>query len=580
LATFVRSQAICESSAPKVKKFSTMTPPAKNPPAKKPKTSSKKRRDDPQKREQERLQKQAIRDNKKAQHYQTFIPQCILWSTPPVPKQTKSRDAEADYNGSWVKLKYREGSNDLATHFLDRLTKSFLNTDALDRNQVFFTKTNIDACCGTDSTSLLSTPSQMVIGVALLLKFLSLHDEHKSKYQVPQPTLSFTHSSVFVDKFKQDVAALCNEIGNKYTLVVLPSCEFLLAAGVQPSQFYAQMAAYCQMPFGTKFFPPLTLAHHLYYKPFLDTTLSKFKLPSIPEVNLTEISANCHHWKDVPTYLFQNYINEETFRGFHPEWTEDHIKRAGHQGFVFKPHYGTLSVDVFHVRPTFAQKGDDWEAFYPATGRVSKNLEAEIDNMVNLPWHTNESVGAPYRVEPYDINLYYDEVRVFAKVPDVTTTKDPIANYAIQSRPISGRPGYFTPKVYHSSTLSIRKPSHIKKDNADKAILTLIRTVVEELKNNPKTALLFGPMRELPLRFDVFKCRLTDQWMLNEIEAVPECHVWLDGELVSPDANRESRKGKKKEDKPEYGWDKEVLEFANNIYDYLKTNWHFPLVSS
>jgi hypothetical protein len=131
---------------------------------------------------------------------------------------------------------YRKGSNDLATHFLDHLTKSFLNTDALDCNQVFFTKTNINACCATDSTSLLSTPSQMVIGVALLLKFLSLYDEHKSKYQVPQPTLSFTHhSSVFVDKFKQDAATLCNEIGNNYTLVVLPSCEFLLAAGVVSS---------------------------------------------------------------------------------------------------------------------------------------------------------------------------------------------------------------------------------------------------------------------------------------------------------------------------------------------------------
>ena len=57
-------------------------------------------------------------------------------------------------------------------------------------------------------------------------------------------------------------------------------------------------------------------------------------------------------------------------------------------------------------------------------------------------------------------------------------------------------------------------------------------------------------------------------------------YIWLDGELVSSDANKESRKGKKKEDKPEYGWDREVLEFANNIYDYLKFNWHFPLVSS
>jgi hypothetical protein len=114
---------------------------------------------------------------------------------------------------------------------------------------------------------------------------------------------------------------------------------------------------------------------------------------------------------------------------------------------VFKPHYGTLSVDVFHVRPSFDPLGEDWEAFYPATGRVSKNLQAEIANMVNLPWHTDESVGAPYHVEPYDMNLYYDEVHIFAKVPDVTTTKDPIANYAIQSHPISGQPGYYTPKV-------------------------------------------------------------------------------------------------------------------------------------
>jgi hypothetical protein len=222
-----------------------------------------KKKEDPQKREEENQKRKAIHDNKKAQHYQTFIPQCILWSTPPVPKQTKSRDAEDDYNGSWVKLQHQKGSNDLATQFLDCLKLSFLNTDALDCNKVFFTKTNINACCATDSTFLLSTPTQMVIGVALLLKFLTLYEQHKSKYQVPQPTLNFTHASVFVAKFKQDAVALCHEIGTKYTLVMLPPCEFLLQAGVQPSQFYAQMAGLCQMPYGTKFFPPLNLVHTL-----------------------------------------------------------------------------------------------------------------------------------------------------------------------------------------------------------------------------------------------------------------------------------------------------------------------------
>ena len=82
--------------------------------------------------------------------------------------------------------------------------------------------------------------------------------------------------------------------------------------------------------------------------------------------------------------------------------------------------------------------GEEWEAFYPANGRVSQNLQAEVANWVDLPWHKDDAVGAPYHVEPYDINLYYDEVYVFAKVPDVTTTKDPTINYAVQAHPIHG----------------------------------------------------------------------------------------------------------------------------------------------
>jgi hypothetical protein len=361
-------------------------------------STSKKRREDPQKREdlqkreEENKKRQAIHANKKAQHFLTFIPQCILWATPPVPKQTKTKDVEDKYSWSWVQLQHREGSNDLAAQFLDCLKEFFINQNGLNCNKVFFTQTNINACFELDSTFLLSTPTSMVIGVALLLRFLALYEQHKNNYQVDQPTISFTHASLMVDKFKEDAAALCWEIGDNYTLVIVPPCDFLVKAGVQHSSFYAQMADLCQMPFGTKFFPPLNLVHHMYYKPFLDHILRSFKLPAIPEVNLATISAQCHDWKDVPPYLLE-IINHETFQEANPEWTEDYMKSATNQGFVFKPHYGTLSMDIFLLHKTWDPPGKEWKAYYPATGRVSHNLQAEIAQWITHPWNGSD-VGA------------------------------------------------------------------------------------------------------------------------------------------------------------------------------------------
>ena len=97
------------------------------------------------------------------------------------------------------------------------------------------------------------------------------------------------------------------------------------------------------------------------------------------------------------------------------------------------------------------------------------------------------------------------------------------------------------------------------------------------LEKHPESAQLLGQLRGLPLHFDVFKSCLTAKWMLNELEAVPDCYHWLFGELVIPEANAESREHKKKSEKVNYaGSDMEVMEFASNIYEYLKSNWTFP----